>query len=262
MCKMRGRERERERERERCRGEREGVRAGRERERTLAWHWVFSYIINLQDRVQEQQISGNQDAPEGGFDGFLQSIVCTDLIGWRNVSRKLLLYITDAGFHYANDGKVRTYIQLLCITLHEVHVEEICPLVYEVELSKGHVHVYWCFDQVYDNSISVKITQFIWLSAVIYISIVMHVHVCTCTHMSEWAARVGVIFIVSKIHTHCVDMLISLWNVPFSKRKQSTPYIHIYSSEHCIPFYVILLYMCIHVHACTWLGIHVCDILP
>ena len=62
--------------------------------------------LNLQDRVQEQRISGNQDSPEGGFDGFLQSIVCTDLIGWREVSRKLLLYITDAGFHYANDGKV------------------------------------------------------------------------------------------------------------------------------------------------------------
>ena len=51
-------------------------------------------------------ISGNQDAPEGGFDGFLQAIVCTDLIGWRDLSRKLLLFITDAGFHFANDGKV------------------------------------------------------------------------------------------------------------------------------------------------------------
>ena len=60
----------------------------------------------MQERVQAQRISGNQDAPEGGFDGFLQSIVCTNLIGWRDVSRKLLLYITDAGFHFANDGKV------------------------------------------------------------------------------------------------------------------------------------------------------------
>ena len=32
--------------------------------------------------------------------------MCTELIGWRDLSRKLLLYITDAGFHYANDGKV------------------------------------------------------------------------------------------------------------------------------------------------------------
>jgi len=28
-------------------------------------------------------------------------------IGWRGRSRKMLLYSTDAGFHYAGDGKVR-----------------------------------------------------------------------------------------------------------------------------------------------------------
>jgi len=27
-------------------------------------------------------------------------------IGWRRGSRKMLLYSTDAGFHYAGDGKV------------------------------------------------------------------------------------------------------------------------------------------------------------
>lgn len=30
------------------------------------------------------------------------------LIGWRRNARHLLLYITDAGFHYAGDGKVHT----------------------------------------------------------------------------------------------------------------------------------------------------------
>ena len=29
--------------------------------------------------MNEQEISGNQDFPEGGFDGFLQSIVCGDV---------------------------------------------------------------------------------------------------------------------------------------------------------------------------------------
>ncbi|XP_064401287.1 integrin beta-1-like [Halichondria panicea] len=58
------------------------------------------------EQVQLQNISGNQDSPEGGFDGFLQAIVCTNLIGWRSVSRKLLIYITDAGFHIAGDGKL------------------------------------------------------------------------------------------------------------------------------------------------------------
>ena len=28
------------------------------------------------------------------------------LIGWREVSRKIILFITDAGFHFAGDGKV------------------------------------------------------------------------------------------------------------------------------------------------------------
>lgn len=31
-------------------------------------------------------------------------------IGWRNQSRKLLLFSTDAGFHYAGDGKVFGFI--------------------------------------------------------------------------------------------------------------------------------------------------------
>jgi protocadherin alpha len=59
---------------------------------------------SFSNSVNEQRISGNQDFPEGGFDGFLQSIVCTDMIGWRDVSRKILLYISDAGFHFAGDG--------------------------------------------------------------------------------------------------------------------------------------------------------------
>nr|CAB38100.1 integrin beta subunit [Suberites domuncula] len=75
--------------------------------------YSFRHSVKLTDndvffnqQVQDQMISGNQDSPEGGFDGFLQPIVCTNLIGWRDVSRKLLLYITDAGFHIAGDGKV------------------------------------------------------------------------------------------------------------------------------------------------------------
>ena len=40
------------------------------------------------------------------------------VVGWRDVSRKLLLYITDAGFHIAGDGKVGVvYIILLFIVL-------------------------------------------------------------------------------------------------------------------------------------------------
>ncbi|XP_067109967.1 integrin beta-1-like isoform X2 [Osmerus mordax] len=55
--------------------------------------------------VSEQQISGNLDSPEGGFDAIMQVAVCGDQIGWRNVTR-LLVFSTDAGFHFAGDGKL------------------------------------------------------------------------------------------------------------------------------------------------------------
>lgn len=42
----------------------------------------------------------------GGFDAIMQAIVCEDQIGWRKQARRLLVFSTDAGFHYAGDGKV------------------------------------------------------------------------------------------------------------------------------------------------------------
>ncbi|KAI4807025.1 hypothetical protein KUCAC02_017803 [Chaenocephalus aceratus] len=55
--------------------------------------------------VGKQHISGNLDSPEGGFDAIMQVAVCGDHIGWRNVTR-LLVFSTDAGFHFAGDGKL------------------------------------------------------------------------------------------------------------------------------------------------------------
>lgn len=46
------------------------------------------------------------DAPEGGFDAIMQAIVCRDEIRWREKARKLLLFSTDASFHFAGDGKL------------------------------------------------------------------------------------------------------------------------------------------------------------
>ncbi|XP_057188989.1 integrin beta-1-like isoform X1 [Triplophysa rosa] len=57
------------------------------------------------DLVSRQQISGNLDSPEGGFDAIMQVAVCANQIGWRNVTR-LLVFSTDAGFHFAGDGKL------------------------------------------------------------------------------------------------------------------------------------------------------------
>lgn len=56
--------------------------------------------------VAATQISGNLDAPEGGFDAIMQAIVCKREIGWRDKSRKMLVFSTDSGFHYAGDGKL------------------------------------------------------------------------------------------------------------------------------------------------------------
>uniref|UniRef100_A0A8C4DFF4 Integrin beta n=1 Tax=Dicentrarchus labrax TaxID=13489 RepID=A0A8C4DFF4_DICLA len=74
----------------------------------------FSYknVLNLTSDgkkfntlVGQQHISGNLDSPEGGFDAIMQVAVCGDQIGWRNVTR-LLVFSTDAGFHFAGDGKL------------------------------------------------------------------------------------------------------------------------------------------------------------
>jgi Integrin beta chain VWA domain len=36
----------------------------------------------------------------------MQAVVCRNEIGWREKARRLLVFSTDAGFHYAGDGKV------------------------------------------------------------------------------------------------------------------------------------------------------------
>ncbi|ESO98510.1 hypothetical protein LOTGIDRAFT_174238 [Lottia gigantea] len=56
-------------------------------------------------QVMAANVSGNLDAPEGGFDAIMQAVVCENQIGWRPISRRMLVFSTDAGFHYAGDGK-------------------------------------------------------------------------------------------------------------------------------------------------------------
>lgn len=67
----------------------------------------MKFSVDLQEEVQRAPVSGNLDAPEGGFDAIMQAIVCQEHIKWRQEARRLLLFSTDAGFHYAGDGKVR-----------------------------------------------------------------------------------------------------------------------------------------------------------
>uniref|UniRef100_U5EVW7 Integrin beta n=1 Tax=Corethrella appendiculata TaxID=1370023 RepID=U5EVW7_9DIPT len=58
------------------------------------------------EEVHRAAVSGNLDAPEGGFDAIMQAVVCRPQIGWREKARRLLVFSTDAGFHYAGDGKL------------------------------------------------------------------------------------------------------------------------------------------------------------
>ncbi|KAJ8334080.1 hypothetical protein SKAU_G00397190 [Synaphobranchus kaupii] len=56
------------------------------------------------DKLQGELISGNLDAPEGGFDAILQAAVCQGHIGWRPHSTHLLVFSTESAFHYEADG--------------------------------------------------------------------------------------------------------------------------------------------------------------
>lgn len=57
--------------------------------------------------LSEQKVSGNSDAPEGGFDAILQVLYCQQ-VGWEDVSRsgslRLILMATDQQSHVAGDG--------------------------------------------------------------------------------------------------------------------------------------------------------------
>uniref|UniRef100_A0A674A3E4 Integrin beta n=1 Tax=Salmo trutta TaxID=8032 RepID=A0A674A3E4_SALTR len=113
----------------------------------------FSYknVLKLTSNGQEfntlvgqQQISGNLDSPEGGFDAIMQVAVCGEHIGWRNVTR-LLVFSTDAGFHFAGDGKLGGIVlpndgkchlennmytmshYYVCIIIHNVELKNLIP---------------------------------------------------------------------------------------------------------------------------------------
>ncbi|XP_072028694.1 integrin beta-1-like [Amphiura filiformis] len=56
--------------------------------------------------VAGANVSTGLDAPEGGLDALNQVAVCAEQIGWRNRSRRIVVFITDAIFHFAGDGKL------------------------------------------------------------------------------------------------------------------------------------------------------------
>ncbi|XP_078716272.1 integrin beta-3-like [Lampetra fluviatilis] len=73
----------------------------------------FRHVLALTERaasfiaeVQRQNVSRNNDAPEGGFDAILQASVCGEQIGWRGGATHLVVFATDAGSHLALDGRL------------------------------------------------------------------------------------------------------------------------------------------------------------
>ncbi|KAM6897814.1 integrin beta-4 [Xenentodon cancila] len=65
---------------------------------------LTSDLKSFTSELQKERISGNLDAPEGGFDAILQAAVCGDKIGWRERSTHLLVFSTESAFHYEADG--------------------------------------------------------------------------------------------------------------------------------------------------------------
>eukprot|EP00057_Strongylocentrotus_purpuratus_P012905 XP_011667379.1 PREDICTED: integrin beta-1-A [Strongylocentrotus purpuratus] len=58
------------------------------------------------NRITNTTVSGNLDTPEGGFDALMQIAVCGEVIGWRPKARHLVIFTTDASFHFAGDGRL------------------------------------------------------------------------------------------------------------------------------------------------------------
>ncbi|KAK7070025.1 Integrin beta-1, partial [Halocaridina rubra] len=58
------------------------------------------------DTVNKSKTECNVDMPESGLEALMQVMVCEKQIAWRDQSLRLIVLSTDAGFHYAGDGKL------------------------------------------------------------------------------------------------------------------------------------------------------------
>ncbi|KAJ7992311.1 hypothetical protein DPEC_G00277210 [Dallia pectoralis] len=68
-------------------------------------------ISRFTEEVGKQQVSGNRDSPEGGFDAVIQAVVCKDKIGWRASANHLLVFTTDDKTHCALDARLAGVVQ-------------------------------------------------------------------------------------------------------------------------------------------------------
>ncbi|GAB1599240.1 integrin beta-1-like [Argonauta hians] len=61
---------------------------------------IFKNTIN----TLHNYTTNNADIPEAGLEAMMQAAVCEDDVGWRKDSRRIIIYCSDAPFHYAGDG--------------------------------------------------------------------------------------------------------------------------------------------------------------
>ena len=73
----------------------------------------YEHVVNLTNStdlfdqlVQDLIISTSSDDPEGTLDAMMQAVICTDVVGWREKARKVLLVMTDTLMHTAGDGRL------------------------------------------------------------------------------------------------------------------------------------------------------------
>lgn len=61
--------------------------------------------MEFKNKVYKINLGSNKDKPEGGLDALSQVVACKNEIGWRNQSRKIIVFMTDGEYHAAGDGK-------------------------------------------------------------------------------------------------------------------------------------------------------------
>lgn len=73
----------------------------------------YQHVVNITNStdifsasLQNLVISTSSDNPEGTLDAMMQAVVCTNVVGWRKESHKILLVITDDSMHTAGDGRL------------------------------------------------------------------------------------------------------------------------------------------------------------
>ncbi|KAF1629108.1 Integrin beta-4, partial [Eudyptes filholi] len=93
---------------------------------------LTSNINYFSQELRKERISGNLDAPEGGFDAILQTAVCKDKIGWRKDSTHLLVFSTESAFHYEADG-TNVLAGILARNDEQCHLDTVGTYTYDTK---------------------------------------------------------------------------------------------------------------------------------